>query len=191
MTKRLLLDAGVLRDLVERAAQRDVVAYEFLITHFNPVVRSVCASAGLTRHEVEDVVQGVWLQVVQHLEALREPERFGGWIATIARNESLSVVRHKIKDREAQGKAERHTDVPAPDQRILDEERRSLVRRAMTSLDERCRELLFLLSASPPMSYVDIASTMHMPVASIGPTRGRCLEKLRRLPAIVAIWEHP
>ena len=46
-------------------------------------------------------------------------------------------------------------------------------------------------SHAQPMSYVDIASTMQMPVASIGPTRGRCLEKLRRLPAIVAIWEHP
>jgi RNA polymerase sigma factor (sigma-70 family) len=176
-------------ELVQAAATGDVGAYEKIVKQFNGLVWSICVSSGLDHTDSEDVVQGVWLRVVQNLGSLREPEKFAGWLARIARNECIGVVRRTIRARTlvAASPSERHHD--GADVHLLEAERVSAVHAALAGLDTRCRELLHLLTSNPPVSYFDIGEAMEIPVASIGPTRARCLDKLRRAPAIVSITD--
>jgi RNA polymerase sigma factor (sigma-70 family) len=182
-------------ELIRRVALGDRDAYNTLVESYTPLVWSVCISAGLGSTDSEDVVQGVWLRVVQHLAALREPEKFPGWLATIARNECVAVIRRTIRARStvAASASDLATDKAygaSADKTLLENERSQAVRSALANLDVRCRELLSMLHASPPVSYADIGQSLSIPVASIGPTRSRCLDKLRRSPSIVSIAEH-
>jgi RNA polymerase sigma factor (sigma-70 family) len=134
----------------------------------------------------------VWLRVVQNLSSIREPEKFAGWLATVARNECAALIRRSIRTRTLIAKSQADpVDSPAdaPEAKLLESERAKAVRQAVALLDTRCRELLSMLSASPPVSYADIGIALAIPPASIGPTRARCFDKLRRSPSIVSIME--
>ena len=190
MSPSNFLEPEVVRDLVVRATGRDVAAYKRLLHQFNGLVWSICHSSGLNRTEGEDVVQGVWLRVVQYLPTLREPEKFAGWLAAITRHECAAVLRTRSRFSSDPVPDDYPADGPGPESRLIEDERRVSVRKAIADLDTRCRELLTLLSSTSTVSYADISAAMGMPVASIGPTRARCLEKLRRAPSIMAMTEH-
>jgi len=66
------------------------------------------------------------------------------------------------------------------DGRLEADERASAMRRALSTLAQRDQALLTLLVAEPRRSYEQIAEELDMPIGSIGPTRARCLERLRR-----------
>lgn len=184
------LEPDHLARLVEAAAAGDDSAFEKIVDQFSALAWSVCRSYQLSRTESEDAVQGVWLRVVQHLGSLREPSRVAGWIATTARRECLAVIR-------ARGRISSIEPVEAvlrsvgtdPSEPILVSERRRVVRDALANLDDRCRELLALACQSPAISYEDIGLILSMPVGSIGPTRARCIEKLRRNRSLAALLE--
>ncbi len=75
----------------------------------------------------------------------------------------------------------------AVDRRLLTDERDRALRRAFATLGERCQALLRLLASPEPPSYAEIGAALDMPVGAIGPTRARCLEKLRRTPELVSV----
>ena len=50
---------------------------------------------------------------------------------------------------------------------------------AVDGLPERCRRLLRIVAFENRPDYRELATELGMPVGSIGPTRGRCLAKLR------------
>lgn len=185
------LEPLALQELVKRAASGERPAFDSLVEQFTSLVWSVCATNGLSRHESEDVAQGVWLRVVEHLGNIREPERFAGWLSAITRNECMATIRYNARARQRAIDAEVHVEpsVPGPEAAAVEQDVHAHVRRALASLDDRCRELLLLLTAAPQLSYNEVSAAMQMPVASIGPTRSRCLEKLRRSPAIVAVQD--
>ena len=118
----------------------------------------------------------------QHLDRIREPEKLGAWLATTARRESLRVIRR--------GSRERPSDEPdlfeAPsdemfDRLLVERERDGALWRAFAKLSERCKTLLRLLVSDEEPSYEEIGAAMGMPIGAIGPTRIRCLDKLRRM----------
>jgi hypothetical protein len=77
--------------------------------------------------------------------------------------------------------------VPAPDKELIDAERDAALMAGFRQLDGRCQELLSMLMSQPPVPYTDISAKLSMPVGAIGPTRARCLDKLRRTPAVAAL----
>jgi RNA polymerase sigma factor (sigma-70 family) len=176
-------------NLVMKAAIGDMSAYQSLVEAFTPLVWSICRGTGIGASDTEDVVQGVWLRVVQNLHGLREPEKFVGWIATITRNECSAVIRRLVRARNINQMSVPQQTSEATDAAVLAAERAAAVRHALSNLDDRCRQLLSMLSSNTPVPYVQISEVLKIPVASIGPTRARCLEKLRRNPAIVSIME--
>ncbi|MFV0259498.1 MAG: RNA polymerase sigma factor [Acidimicrobiales bacterium] len=176
-----------LASLVARARDGDERAWNQLVAQYSRLVWHVIRGFRLSDATTEDVSQTTWLRLAEHLDRIREPERLGGWLAMTARNECLRVI--KTSGRE-QPRAEDDldlTDTTDPFALVDNEDRQVVLWRAFTSLADRCQQLLRLLIAEPPLSYARISALLDMPVGSIGPTRARCLDKLRAARGIAEI----
>jgi RNA polymerase sigma factor (sigma-70 family) len=170
--------------LVRRAAAGDRSAWEGLVDQFGRLIWAMTRDFRLPESDAADVFQATWLRLLEHIDRLEYPERVGSWIATTARHECLRTVAGRkkvvlIQDDTALSGAIGHG--PPADERVLAEERAIAVRDAMTHLPWRWQRLLELLMADPPASYAEISDQLGLPVGSIGPTRGRCLERLKLL----------
>jgi RNA polymerase sigma factor (sigma-70 family) len=169
--------------LVRSAAVGDRAAWERLVDQFSRLLWAMTRDFKLAESDAADVVQATWLRLLEHIDRIEYPERIGSWLATTARHECLrhlaagkrvTVVQD---DHEAFKEAVCHQ--PDVDERLLAEERAQAVREALSTLPSRSQQLLELLMADPPVSYTEISDRLGVPIGSIGPTRGRCLERLR------------
>ena len=167
--------------LVAAAGDGDQAAWDALVDRFAGLVWSIARGHRLSQADAGDVVQTTWLRLVEHLDRIREPERLGSWLATTARNESLAVIRRGARSRPVEdvGLDDTDDDAPAVDEGLLTHERDRALWQALGRIGDRCRTLLRVLMAEPPPSYADVSAALDMPIGSIGPTRQRCLEKLR------------
>ena len=167
-------------ELVRAAADGDQAAWHGLVDRYNGLVWSVARAHRLSTVDASDVVQTTWLRLVEHLGRLQDPERVGAWLATTARRECLRTLRHSARQvpTEAVPEVVGETRV---DSALLVEERDRLLWQAFGGLSERCQTLLRILVADPPPSYEEIGAALDMPIGSIGPTRQRCLDRLRGL----------
>jgi RNA polymerase sigma factor (sigma-70 family) len=168
--------------LVKEAAGGDSRAWDAIVARYAGMVWAICRGCGLSRADAAEVSQTTWLRLVERLEQIHDPERLGSWLAVTARRESWQVRRRAgrilptdteatLVDREA------HEEI---DHDILAGEQHEALRQAFETLHPRCQRLLRLLTADPAPSYIDVAATLDMPIGSIGPTRARCLDCLRR-----------
>lgn len=170
--------------LVRGAAAGDKDSWERLVDQFSRLIWSITAEFRLVESDAADVVQTTWLRLLEHIGRLQYPDRVGSWLAATARHECLRslaarkrlVIGHDQNDME-------ETPAPGPevDERLLAMERDQIVRDAMSNLPNRWQRLLEMLMADPPVPYTEISDELGLPVGSIGPTRGRCLARLRVL----------
>jgi RNA polymerase sigma factor (sigma-70 family) len=168
-------------DLLHAAAGGDQAAWEAIVDRFSGLVWGAARAYRLTQHDAADVAQTTWLRLVEHLDRINDPEALGAWLATTARRESLRVLRR--------GSREQPSDeldlFEAPsgdtlDRQLLREERNGALWRAFARLSDRCKQLLRLLVSDPEPSYQEVSAALDIPIGTIGPTRQRCLERLRR-----------
>ena len=168
--------------LVEAAAAGEPQAWQELIDRYAVLIRSVCRSHRLGDADGEDVTQLTWLRAVEHIGRLRDPDRFGAWLATTARRECLRVLQGRKRvvptcDEVRNPLFAAHVD---EDEIAVAAERRVAVRQALATLPPKQRTLLTLLHSEREPSYDTISERLGMPIGSIGPTRGRALERLRK-----------
>jgi RNA polymerase sigma factor (sigma-70 family) len=177
--------------LVRDAAGGDQAAWNRLVERFNGLVWAVTRAHRLPGAEASDVVQTTWLRLVENLDRLQDPERVGAWLATTARRECLRSLRvsARVSPTETELLPDPGTDEPMG-AALLAEERDRALWEAFGGLSERCQALLRLLVADPPPSYEDVGAALDMPIGSIGPTRQRCLERLRGLAETAGITAH-
>jgi RNA polymerase sigma factor (sigma-70 family) len=183
--------------LVVRARDGDQTAWDDLVERYAPLVWSICGRFRLSRLDIDDVAQSVWMRLVERLAVLREPAALPGWLATTTQRECLRVIR--VAQRSADSERAfgfdtvRETEPDAVDHDILEAERDAALRQAFSELGEPCRALLGMLIEDPPVPYSSISARLGMPVGSIGPNRSRCLDALRRRPALAGFVErdHP
>jgi RNA polymerase sigma factor (sigma-70 family) len=177
-------------DLVSDAVSGNQDAWDALVERYSPLLMSVLRRYRMSSDDLYDVAQTVWLRMIENLGKLREPRALPGWIVTTARNESLRVLKAGARSRPFSSLYEGEAPMPSDDSEVDDdlllEERRVALLEAFAELADRERELLTLLVADPPLPYAEIGSRLDMKVGSIGPTRARILEKLRRYPSIAA-----
>jgi RNA polymerase sigma factor (sigma-70 family) len=178
------MDAEKLSRLVQAAAYGDDRAWETLVEHFSGLIWSVAGAYGLTRADAADVTQVTWLRLVEHLGRLKDPSRLAAWLVTTTRRECLRRLRTANREVPASDDYRLESlgsEGPSPESLILRTERAVQIWRAFRQLDSRCQELLrALLLAHPALSYEEVAEAFGIPTGSIGPTRGRCLDQLRR-----------
>jgi RNA polymerase sigma factor (sigma-70 family) len=173
-------DMAEVAELVRAAAEGDQAAWNGLVDRYNGLVWSVARSHRLAMADASDVVQTTWLRLVEHLGRLQDPERVGAWLATTARREALRALRHSARQVPTEELPEAGTTAQL-DAALLVAERDQALWQAFGGLSERCQALLRILVADPPPSYEEVGAALDMPIGSIGPTRARCLERLRGL----------
>lgn len=177
--------AGIDRAKVEAnvlaAAEGDQRAFDWLVECYGGLVWSVIRSHRLSDADAHDVFQTTWLRLVEHLDRIREPRAVGGWLASTSRHESLRLLRHADRARPAPDEQFDQLEAAggAVDTELIADERDAQLWAALNELGERCRTLLRVLMADPPLSYEEVSQILEMPIGSIGPTRGRCLGQLR------------
>jgi RNA polymerase sigma factor (sigma-70 family) len=184
-------DDPAITDLVTRARTGDQQAWDALVERYATLTWSICRRYRLADADAEDVGQTVWLQLVDHLDAIREPAALPGWLATTTRRECLRVLgaaRGQLAAERGLG-AEIRTGEQAEtvEQDLLAAERHAALREAFTDLPPRWQRLMVLLSQDPPVPYAEISARLGIPVGSVGPYRSRCLARLRRHPAIAGL----
>jgi RNA polymerase sigma factor (sigma-70 family) len=168
--------------IVHAACAGDDDAWRALVMRYDGLIAAVCRKHHLSDADAADVKQTTWMRAFEHLDRLREPERIGAWLATVARRESLRQLRNDARVYPCEDDFLYCQPDPSAivDARLVAHERVAAVRGAVVDLPQRERTLLGLLFTEPEPSYVEIARTLQIPVGSIGPTRGRALSRLRR-----------
>jgi RNA polymerase sigma factor (sigma-70 family) len=176
--------------LILRAAEGDQHAWDEIVERYAPLVYGICTRYRLGRHDIEDVGQTVWLLLVEHLGQLREPAALPGWLATTTTRECLRVVKAASRSEwTGRDDSRQFVDDRAIDEEILMAERNAALRTLFAELPPRCQQLLSMLLSDPPHSYAAIHEALGVPVGSIGPQRARCLDRLRRSSAFIALRE--
>ncbi len=176
-------------ELVAACRRGEARAWERLVLRFERLIYTVPRRAGLDADEAADVFQTVFVRLHEHLDALAQPERVQAWLVTTARRETLRRLRERARgvplrspagDDDEAGAIDPVDPDPLPEDLLDELQQRHRARTALDALQEPCRSLLGLLyGADDAPPYADIAARLGMPVGSIGPTRARCLAKLR------------
>ena len=171
-------------ELVARCAAGDERAWRTLVYRYRRLIYTIPYRMGLDPAEADDVFQVAFTRLAERIDRLERPERVRAWLVTTARRLSLNVVtrRRGIEDPEdALANVAHPDDLPNEELERLEEQQ--LMRTALERLGGRCRDLLALLyypeDSGGPASYEEISERLGMPIGSIGPTRMRCLGKLR------------
>jgi RNA polymerase sigma factor (sigma-70 family) len=176
-------DRGAVAFLVLSAAEGDHKAWDALVDRFASSVWAIARGHRLSSADAADVFQATWLRLLDNLHRIDHPEQVGAWLAATACAECLRMLR--LTSRRSDGDDLEVVPVPGPEtvvgQNLTAADRRKLVNRLVEQLPMRSQCLLRLLSADSPLSYREISEALSMPVGSIGPTRARALQQLRRI----------
>lgn len=177
--------------LVARCRQGDAAAWSALVQRYQRLVYAVVRRMGLDDHVAADVFQTVFARLIEHLPRLAQPERLQAWIVTTAKRESLRVRekgRKQVSLSQEDDEGNTHElelpdDSPLAEEQLSDLQQLHLLRLGLDQLDERCRDLLELVfrDEDERLPYDEVARRLGVPTGSVGPTRSRCLDKLRKL----------
>lgn len=166
-------------ELLVLAGKGERAAWETLVDRFGQMVWSVARGFRLDEATAKDVTQTVWLRLIENLDRIQDPERLPGWLATTCRREALRVATSSQRDVPTEFEFDLEDRGPSLEEMLIDDEESRSVVSAFATLDEACQQLLRLLTIEPALSYDEIAELTGRPIGSLGPTRARCLEKLR------------
>lgn len=175
--------------LVLKCRSGDNDAWETLVHRYQRLIYAIPRRSGLGEDLAAEVFQRVFATLVEKIDRIENPSRLGAWLVTTARRETWRLSRRESTYRPFPGDSsdsdiefEVPDNAPLPGEDLQRLEAQHSIRTAVANLDERCRTLLTLLffrAETPP--YADIAAQLGTSEGSIGPTRARCLQKMRRL----------
>jgi RNA polymerase sigma factor (sigma-70 family) len=141
----------------------------------------VARAQGLDRDTSSDIVQTAWLKLLGSLPEIHTPLALTSWLVTVTRREAWRVRNADRIELPAHDVlfAELPDVSPTPEEQRLAMERRRVLWAAVSTLSERCQQLLRIIAFTRRPDYDLVSMALGMPRGSIGPTRGRCLAKLR------------
>lgn len=178
------------RSLVDRCLTGDSAAWEALIVRYQRLIYSIPVRAGFSPVDAADIFQSVCVKLFERLSTLRDHDRVSSWLMTTTARECWRVIAERRREGQANIYGDDYeSDVihrlassePLADKQRETFEREQILREAVNALPDRCRRLITLLFYSKEeISYAEIARQMKLPVNSIGPTRARCLQKLKK-----------
>ncbi len=171
-----------LAGFLEQARAGDTGALREIVLELNPLLWHVARAQGLSAEQAADVVQTTWVELLRRMHEIRSPQALTAWLVSTARHESWRT------QREARTRAGADPDVdtladPAPDvsDQLIAQERHRVLLHHFRLLSQRCQALLRVVAEVDRPDYAVVARALAMPHGSIGPTRGRCLARLREM----------
>lgn len=196
--------------LVSAAANDDRAAWDEIVDRFTPLLLATARKYRLSDHEIADVAQTVWLHLVEHLKDIREPAALPGWLTSTTRHECIRMIGRNERQRphdphtafenravdsgsqssRSFGNGVFNSGLTSPDiaaevaEGIDRQNRHEALLAGFAELPDSDRRLLRLLLTDPPLSYAQISEQLNIPIGSIGPTRGRALDRLRATAAV-------
>jgi RNA polymerase sigma factor (sigma-70 family) len=184
-------DDLLVTDLVARAGNGEQEAWDALVERYSPLIWSICRRHRLGDADARAAGRSVWRQLARHLDDVQDPGALAGWLAVTAWRE-CGNVRPATEGLQVAGELagagrEPSHQARTAEQERLAAERHAALREAFGRLSPCCQRLLTLLIDEPSMPDTEISARMGIPVGSIGPARGRCLDKLRGDPAVAAL----
>ncbi len=171
-------------DLIQACRRGDVLAWEQVLEKYERLVFSIALKYGLSTEDSADITQLTFTILMQSLDQLRGDTRLGAWLATVAKRHAWRSLARRRREPVGQEKdvAEQEWLSGRSTDPYEDWERVEWLRSGLEQLDDRCREIISLLYFEPERpSYAQLAARLEVPVGSIGPTRARCLERLKGL----------
>jgi RNA polymerase sigma factor (sigma-70 family) len=190
--------------LIGAARKGDETAWEQIVARYQSLINAISRRYRMSPSDAHDVSQHVWMQLVDHVDKLRDPRALPGWIAVTTTHRCYEISRaHQrsvtvdplatgsfdlVDTAAKRANSDGRFDI---DHDLLRAEQCSAVRQGLAELTETQRQLLLLLVADPPVPYREIGRRMNLPTGSIGPTRARLLMKLRRTGAVRRLVEDP
>ena len=174
--------------LVRAARAGDTHAWDAIVQRFSGTIRAVTRGFRLSAAEAEDVTQAVWLRLLRSIDGLDDPGALKAWLVTTARRETLRSLQGCAREVPTdQPILEDHPDPTMLDDQVAEAERARALRTALDELPTRARALLEMLVNQPDCSYDEVSAELGIPVGSIGPTRGRSLQRLRTNPRLISV----
>jgi RNA polymerase sigma factor (sigma-70 family) len=178
------------RELVAACLNNEAKAWETLILRYQRLIYSIPIKQGFSSVDAADVFQSVCLILLKKLPSLRKQEKLFSWLMTTTTRECWrvaaqwrreSTVENRDPDEASDKLSEVAASEPLADEQRIALEQQQILRQAIDRLPERCRQLISLLFYNADeLSYAEIAARLQMPVASLGPNRARCLQKLKK-----------
>ena len=183
--------ASVAAEAVSRHVAGDSSGMPELVDKVTPLLWHVARAQGLDPVLAEDVVQTTWLKLIQHLPSITDHQSVLKWLITTAKRESWSVARRqrRAESTDADVLEARPDDASGPEDLVVDNASSHRLWVHFSELPERCQQLLRLVAFADRPDYHAVSEALGMPVGSIGPTRGRCLAKLRLALTSDPEWE--
>ncbi len=170
------------RDLFSSWCDGDARALDDLVKLLTPMLWHLARSYRVDAAEAEDAVQNTWLALVRHRDGVRDAQTIVRWLSvTVRREAARQAQRNRRMAPTEDAEVDAHLPpVDGPEVRVIDMRDGDVLWRHTAELSERCQHLLKVLAFSDRPDYKHISDELGIPVGSIGPTRGRCLDKLRR-----------
>jgi RNA polymerase sigma factor (sigma-70 family) len=167
-------------ELLRGVRDSDPDAWSVLVRRYGSRLKAVARAQGVDEAAAQDAAQTAWLRLLDDPHQIRDPDALHSWLATVVRREAINVA--KRTKRSAFGPVPDGAQPgPDPEEEAVLEEGKAVLRRVFSSLDQKCRELLAALYGESEPSYKDVTALLGRPIGSLGPQRGRCLDKLRIL----------
>ncbi|GAB3580770.1 RNA polymerase sigma factor [Calidifontibacter terrae] len=160
-----------------------------LVELLTPVLWHTARAQGATASTAEEAVQTAWLKLVEYGDRMREPAAVLGWMVTTVKRECWRQVDRQRRDTALDERPEPQDAVSAPDAEVILADQQRVLWQHVQQLSPRCRELLRVVAFGDRADYAALAAALGMPIGSIGPTRGRCLTKLRTALGADPRWE--
>jgi RNA polymerase sigma factor (sigma-70 family) len=170
--------------LLDAAAGGSQAAWNEIVDRYTNLLWAIGRTHRLDTATINDVIQTTWLRLIENLGRIQDPQRLSGWLATTARRECLAVLRRsgrEVASWDVGLLIEVDETAPPIESGLLIEERDAVLWASFRNLSESCQRFLRVLTSVERSSYVEVAAAFGVPVGSIGPTRMRCLNRLREL----------
>ena len=178
-----------LAEYLERAQAGEAGAIDAIVRELNPLLWHVARSQGVPTADVSDVVQNTWLELVARLTEIRSPQALTSWLVVTTKREAWRTNRRRQTTEPDDTLADLADEAPEVASDLIIDERDRVLWRTFQQLSQRCRVLLRIVAMVDRPDYGVVGEALGMPHGSIGPTRGRCLAKLRALLVADPLWE--
>jgi RNA polymerase sigma factor (sigma-70 family) len=174
--------SDTITDIWQGVLEKDPESWDKLVHRLGPLVYSVVRGAGFSEPEADDLAQQTWVFLFQARHRIKDPDKLPAWLVRVATRTAIHAVRKKASEARAADEIAPPAELILPIDDVERSERAAIVHAAINALNERCRLLLqALFLSTEKKTYRDIARKLGIPPNSFGPTRARCLKKLRRI----------